>query len=298
MPDPLPSRGLAAFAAAAEAGSIHGAAEALDLTPSAATKRIQGLERRLGVSLLIRDRHGVRLSEQGMALYPEARRSLDALARAESSVLASRTSSPLRIIASHTVGECLLPDWLAGFRALAPRLHPQVGVANSPAVVEAVRTGEAEVGFVEGLDSLEALDALEVARDEIVLVVAAGHRWARRRAVRTEELEDGRYVARELGSGTRAVVDARLGEAGVQLRPELTVASLEGLKRSIAAGGFTMISRLALEPQAAAGGLLAVPIEGLSIERALTAIRLPGGRHREAGRRFWSWLEQRRSVAP
>jgi len=297
MSDPLSSLGLAAFAAAVEAGSIHGAADELDLTPSATTKRIQALERRLGVSLLVRDSRGVRASEQGMVLYPEARRSLDALAVAELSVSAERASAPLRIAASHTVGECLLPTWLARFRGDVPGLRPQLDVTNSPAAIAAVRAGSAEVGFVEGSDPLSGCEVLEIGRDEIALVVARGHRWCERRSVAPAELASGRYIARESGSGTRAVAEAGLATADVTLEPEQTVASLEGLKRSIADGGFTLISRLALDPQISAGQLVAIPLEGLRIERSLKAIRIAGGSHRDAGRRFWRWLEAEPSVA-
>lgn len=291
MPEPISSRDLAAFAAAAEAGSVQGASEALNLTQSATTKRLQALERRLGVSLLIRSRTGVRLSAEGQALYPEARRALDALASAERSVLAGKAAQPLRLAASHTIGECLLPGWLARFRAAAPDLHPQVDVINSAGAIEALREEEVEVAFVEGLDPLDGLEAKSVARDEIVLVVAAGHRWARRRLVRPEELTEERYVSRESGSGTRAVADARLAKVDVALEPDLSLASLEAVKRSLASGGFTLISRLALEPESTAGLLVTIPIKDLRIERSLIAIRREKARRRDAGRRFWDWLD-------
>jgi DNA-binding transcriptional LysR family regulator len=286
MPEPVSSRGLAAFAAAVESGSVQGASEALDLTQSATTKRIQALERRLAVTLLVRGRTGVRPTEEG--------RALDALASAERSVLAAKAAQPLRIAASHTVGECLLPNWLAEFRAAAPDLHPQVDVDNSPGAIEAVRDDEAEVGFVEGLDPLDGLEAMTVARDEIVLVLGAGHRWARRRSVRPRELTGERYISRESGSGTRAVADAHLAEAGVRLEPDLSLASLEAVKRSLASGGFTLISRLALEPEASAGLIVSVPLKEMRIERSLIAIRRRSAQHRETGRRFWKWLKERR----
>jgi DNA-binding transcriptional LysR family regulator len=290
MPDPLSSRELAAFVAAVEAGSVQGAAEALDLTQSATTKRLQALERRLGVTLLHRGRQGVRPTEEGMALYPEARRGLDALALAEDSVRTHRAARPLRLAASHTVGEALLPTWLTAFRAELPGVHPQVDVVNSPAAIAAVREERADVGFVEGPDPLDGLETKVVARDRIVLVVAAGHRWADRRAVNPKELAGGRWISRESGSGTRAVAAAALAEVGVELEPDLSLASLEGVKRSLAAGGFALISELALEPDLGAGRLVAVPLKGLEIERALVAIRRAGGHAHEQARRFWSWL--------
>jgi DNA-binding transcriptional LysR family regulator len=77
---------LAAFVAALETGTISDAAEALGLTQSAATKRLQSLERRLGVDLLERGRSGVRPTDAGRLLYPEAKQALSALARASSVV--------------------------------------------------------------------------------------------------------------------------------------------------------------------------------------------------------------------
>lgn len=290
MSDPLSSREVSAFLAAVESGSVQGASEALDLTQSATTKRIQALERRLGVSLLVRGRHGVRPTDEGMALYPEARRALDALGLAEQAVAGHRATRPLRIVASHTVGEALLPTWLTAFRAELPGVHPQVDVTNSEATIAAIGQDRADVGFVEGLDPLDGLETKVVARDRIVLVVAAGHRWANRRAVNPRELSGGRWISRESGSGTRAVAAAALAAVGVELQPDLSLASLEGVKRSLAAGGFALISELALEPDLGAGRLVAVPLKGLEIERSLTAIRLAGGHPQEQARRFWAWL--------
>ncbi len=74
--DPLPSAELAAFVVAVEAGSVHGAADALGLTASAVTKRLQSLERRTGVVLFDRGRHGLRSTSAGRVLYPEAKAAL------------------------------------------------------------------------------------------------------------------------------------------------------------------------------------------------------------------------------
>jgi DNA-binding transcriptional LysR family regulator len=80
--EPLSGRGLLAFVAVVETGSVHGAAEALWLTQSAVSKRVAALERRTAVTLLKRDRNGVRPTEAGRLLYPEAKRALGALQRA------------------------------------------------------------------------------------------------------------------------------------------------------------------------------------------------------------------------
>lgn len=291
MQEPLSARDVAAFVAAVEARSIQGAAESLGLTQSATTKRIQALERRLGASLLSRGRFGVRLTDDGRALYPEARLALDMLAAAERSISTARESRPLRLAASHTVGECVLPAMLADFRSANVDLHPHVDVVNSPAAIGAVKDGTADVGFVEGLDPLDGLDVLAFAEDQIALTVASGHRWAGRSTVRPEELTQDFFISRESGSGTRVIAESALSDCGVRLDPHVTLASLEAVKRSLASGGFALISRFATDAEVATGSLITVPIEGLSIKRRLLAIRLLDSPSREPGRRFWRWLE-------
>ena len=71
--DPLSGRELAAFVTAVERGTVQGAADALALTQSAATKRLLALERRVGRPLLERTAQGVRVTEAGAVLYPLAR---------------------------------------------------------------------------------------------------------------------------------------------------------------------------------------------------------------------------------
>jgi DNA-binding transcriptional LysR family regulator len=296
--EPLSGRDLAAFVAAVESGSVQGAADALDLTQSAATKRIRALERRVGVTLLHRGRLGVRPTDAGRLLYPEAREALAALARAEAVVAGERARAPvLRLAASHTIGEFLLPGWLAGLRAGGADVRAQVEVDNSHGVLAAVRAGGAEIGFVEGLDRLDGLETIELLRDEIVVVVAPGHRWARRRSVPAGALASEPLLTRESGSGTRAVALSTLEQAGVRLTPALEAASSQSLKRAVLDGGFTLISRMAVEAEAEAGTLRALPVSGADLTRALRAVRRRGAAPSAPARRLWDWLA-RTGAAP
>src|SRR3979409_764418 len=139
--NPLAGSELAAFVAALEAGSVHGAADALQLTQSAVTKRIQALERRVGGRLFERGRLGVRPTELGRTVYPAAKRALEALANVAELIELSRAqgSMDLRLSASHTIGEFLLPGWLADFRRAHPDVHPQLEIINSQGLIDTVR---------------------------------------------------------------------------------------------------------------------------------------------------------------
>lgn len=290
--NPLVSADLAAFAAAVEAGSVRGAADALELTQSAVTKRIRSLERRVGARLLERGRFGVRTSEFGALLYPEVKRTLvqlEDLARLVD-VYRARGGGELRLSASHTTGEYLLPAWLARFRGVRPDIHPQLEIVNSPGVLDAVRENRSEIGFVEGLDPLDGLQAITVARDEIVVVVGADHRWAKRSSIAPRDLLGEPYFTREAGSGTRAVASAALAQAGVELTPELQAASAQSLKRAVASGGFTLMSRLSIQAEQRAGTHVALAVRGVELHRELRAVHRERPALQGPARTFWRWL--------
>ncbi len=276
---------------------MQGAADALALTQSAATKRLLALERRVGRPLLERSAQGVRATEAGAVLYPLAREALAALIRAETAVTSSNQDEPLVIHASRTIGETLLPQWLASFRLGIPALRVSVAITNSDEVVHAVRDRTAEIGFIEGpAGSMQGLTELVVAHDELRVVVASGHPWARRRAIPLKALALEPYLAREVGSGTREVAAAALAAKGVELSPALEVSSAEGLKRGVLSGGFTLLSERAIGPEVAAGALRVIPVSGVELRRTLRAVRRSRPALQGPARALWSWLE--RMIAP
>jgi DNA-binding transcriptional LysR family regulator len=295
--DPLPGRDLAAFVTAVETGTVQGAADALALTQSAATKRLQALERRVGRTLLERGAYGVRPTAAGSVLYPLAREALAVLERAEAALRSPDSAPQLRIHASRTIGELLLPQWLASFRASAPPCQVSVAVTNSEEVAHAVRDGVAEIGFAEGpAGSIHGLRELILAHDEIRVVVAAAHPWAHRRSVAVKDLDSEPFLARETGSGTRAVVSAALAQVGVELRPALELSSTEGLKRAVLAGGFALLSERVVAADTDAGVLVALPVSGVQLRRSLRAVRRTRPALQGPARAFWRWLE--RTIAP
>jgi DNA-binding transcriptional LysR family regulator len=298
--NPLSAADLAAFVATVEASSVHGAADALDLTQSAVTKRLQSLERRAGVELFQRGRFGVRPTAAGRLLYPEAKQALAALQHAHDVLCEHRelADRALTLAASHTIGEFLLPGWLSSFRTTEPRTRAQVEIVNSPGVLHAVREREAQIGFVEGLDDLTGFERLTLYRDSIVVVVSAGHRWSRRRSVRAEELVTEPYLTREAGSGTRAIVSDGLGRAGVVLQPTVETASLQSVKRGLASGGFSLLSSLAIEAEQRQGILQGIPVRDVELVRELRAVHDCRFRLTGPARRFWSWLAETVAAPP
>jgi DNA-binding transcriptional LysR family regulator len=230
--------------------------------------------------LAARDRHRATALPRGQAGGRCAAHAEDTLAQHR-----EQARHALALAASHTIGEFLLPGWLAAFRHQHPGARAQIDIVNSSGFLAAVRERRAEIGFVEGRDPLDDLVVITVHRDEIVAVVARGHRWSRRRFLRAADLRDEPYLTREPASGTRAVATAALADAGIELTPSLEVASTQSVKRALMSGGFALLSRLAVTTEVHNGSVHAIPMRDLDLTRELHAVRHPTvPRHRRHAR--------------
>lgn len=266
--------------AVAETGSLGQAAGRLGISQPSASARMRTLERRLGVRLLDRSTSGSRLTAAGSVVTDWARAVLvQANALVEGvAALRSRQEDRLRVSASLTVAEHLVPGWLVALREAAPGVHVELNVTNSTHVIERVRAAEADLGFIEGRGAPRDLHSRAVGRDRLVVVVAPGHPWTRRRRpLRPVELAATPLLLREAGSGTRETFEAALAPYGGPAEPALELGATAPLRAAAVAGSApAVLSALVVADEIAAGRLVEVPSE-LRLERVLRAV-WPRGR--------------------
>ncbi|MEV5471797.1 LysR family transcriptional regulator [Streptomyces sp. NPDC093675] len=268
--------------AVARLGSLGRAARELGITQPAASSRIRSMERQLGVALVDRSPSGSRLTDAGALVTDWARRIVEAAEAfdAGAQALRGRRDSRLRVAASMTIAEYLLPGWLIALRGRRPDTAVSLLAGNSAAVVERLLADEADLGFVEGLSVPAGLDETVIAHDRLIVVTAPGHPWAhRRRPLSAAELASTPLILREEGSGTRQVLDAALGGLA---RPLLELSSTTAVKASAVSGaGPAVLSELAVGEELAARRLVSVPVEDVRLDRDLRAVWRTG--HRPAG---------------
>lgn len=265
-----------------EWGSMGKAAAEMGIAQPSASKRMSTLERRLGLPLVDRTRRGSTLTPEGRVVCGWAQRVLDELDEllTGAEALRTRRHAELRVAASMTVAEHLAPGWIGELRQARPELYVGLQVTNSETVAELVRAGEVDVGFVESPAAPTGLSTRRVATDRLVVVVAPGHPWARRRRpLTTAELVTVPLVVRERGSGTRETVDRALLRAGAgQLVPLVELGSAAAIRGAVIAGtGPAAMSELAVAGDLAEGRLVEVTVEGLDLRRTLRAV-WPAGR--------------------
>lgn len=266
--------------AVAETGSLGQAAARQGVSQPSASTRIRTLERRLGVRLLTRSPSGSRLTSAGLVVTESARTVLEhAYALVEgAAALRARQHRRLRVTASLTIAEHLMPGWLVTLRDVEPDVHVELNVANSTIVIERLRAGEADLGFIEGQGAPRDMHSRAVARDRLVVVVSPDHPWARkRRPLRPVELATTPLLLREAGSGTRETLEAALIPYGGVAEPVLELGATAPLRLAATAGTApAVLSALAAADEIAAGRLVEVPSE-LPLGRVLRAV-WPRGR--------------------
>lgn len=282
-PAPLPDLGaLDLFCSVVELGSLSRAAQAHGVTQPSASSRIRALERRLGVRLLNRSATGSAPTADGRLVAEWATAVLSASASLQAGVdaLQAHRGGRLRVVASFTVAEFLLPGWLATIAGKGAEV--ELGVMNSARVLEAVRAEQADIGFVESPGDTKGLRTTVVALDELCAVVAPAHPWARRRRpVDAATLAATSLVLRERGSGTRDSLEAALAASGhVGVAGPLELGSTTAVKTAVIGGaGPAVLSRVAVDAELASGRLVAVAVSDLDLSRRLRAVwkRTPEG---------------------
>lgn len=279
---------LEVFCAAVEARSFTVAAHRLRMSQPAVSKQVRAFETWCGARLLERSRKGVSPTREGQRVYAEGRGLLEEAKRfgEEVSELSTTNTRRLRISASYTIGEYLLPGWIDAFQHHEPGVVTELVVGNSEAVLREFASGEADLCFIEsGYEAtahadgnLESLERVPVAWDRLLLVVASGHRWSGRETVEARELMEEPFISRESGSGTRVVAERAFQKAGLTPpEPAMELASTGAIKRTLTAGhGYALLSSYAVREEFARGELYSPEIAELDLSRSLDLIRRHG----------------------
>lgn len=282
-----------------ELGSLSRAAEAHGITQPSASSRIRTLERQLGLTVLDRSPTGSLPTPDGQLVADWADdilRSADSLARGVAGLHAEQRGL-LRVAASYTIAEYVLPPWLDEFFHGRPGESVTLDVTNSRLVIDRIDSGAVDLGFVESPTIPTSMDEQTVGSDDLVAVVAARHPWATNASIDLETFAATPLVLRERGSGTREALERELAALGHDApRAALDLGSLSAVRIAVINGSSpAVISRLAVADDLASGRLVEVAVPGLTIERRLRAI---WPRRTELPRLAAALLEMLRRVHP
>lgn len=273
---------LRVFLVVAQHRNYTRAAQQLYLSQPSVSAQVHELERLIGLPLLERVGKRLVLTQAGHLLVEHARKILadientaGALAR-----LHQVEAGFLLLAASTTVGTYLLPKVLGTFHARYPKVDLVLDLKNSGEVCEDVRQGHRELGLIESDLGTEDTDLLLTPyhNDELLLIVPSWHPWAGLAEVPIAALSQAKLLWREPGSGTRIVTEATLREAGIRPSVTMQFGSTEAIKLAVAANvGVAIVSQIAVAAEVAAGWLVTVRLENISLLRTFHLVRRRGG---------------------
>lgn len=234
--------------------SFSAAADALSFTQSAVSQHVAALEREAGAKLVERGPRGVRLTDAGRALVSHADAILARLGEAEQELaaIAGLRGGRLRFGTFPSAGATLVPEAVATFRHRHPEVELTMVEGEPEETVPRLKAGELDMALVFDYEAVpdppdDELERTHLIDDTVDIVLPRGHRLARRRSVRLEDLTDEPWISGCGPSSCSMMLQRACTDAGFEARIAFESDDYQVQQALVAAGvGVTMLPRLCL----------------------------------------------------
>ena len=277
---------LKVFKTVADRLSFTKAAAELLISQPAVTKQINELERLLGKPLFLRHGNRISLTDDGVRLLEYANRILALYGELRDAFVEEQGafSGEIRLGASTTLSQYVLPGLLAKFRKLYPDVRVTLFNGNTEQIERQIADGKLDFGMIEGTASNPALHYELFMDDELVLVTSASNTSFTREEITAADLPAVPLVIRENGSGTLDVLSRELSRHGLSLRQlhiEMQLGSTESIKHYLFySDTFAFVSVQAVLDELAANRLRVVEVGDMELVRRFSFVTAHGQRSR------------------
>jgi DNA-binding transcriptional LysR family regulator len=254
------------------------------------SQQIRALEEECEERLFDREGNQILLTAAGRVLHGYAVSAAQLMEEARTALasLNGVVSGDLRLGASTTIAQYLLPRVLGAFNRQHPQVHLSLLSGNTEQVVDLVLSEKVTMGIIEGPAMRRGLSIEPLMRDRMVLICGAKHRpagpkgWVANIAttISIASLAELPLLLRERGSGSRRVVERAIKLAGLpfkSLRIAMELDSTEAIVSGVEAGlGVGFVSESAIRKELRLGTLSVLNVDGISIERNFSLIYRAG----------------------
>ncbi|GIN19157.1 MAG TPA: LysR family transcriptional regulator [Bacillus bacterium] len=264
---------LKTFIAVAEKKNFSEAAKILYVTQPTISAQIKALEEELGTKLFERTTKKVEMTQSAEILLKYAKKIIHLSDSAHKEILKFEDSmyGDLKIGCSFTIGEYVLPEFLKLFKDEYPLIQMSVNITNSNNIVLSIKDQIIDVGLIETPIEDAQIVVEPFMEDELILIAAPGYFSDNEITISAERLKVTPLIVREKGSGTRAVVNQYLNQAGIteeDLNLVMELGSTEAVKSAVCAKlGVSIISKSAIKKELKLKLLKAYPIKDISFYR-------------------------------
>lgn len=264
---------LVIFKAVADKRSFSQAAKSLHISQPAISLQIQSLEESLGTRLFDRNNKRVVLTQSGKIFYKFATQILELYGQAQKDIaeLTGLVKGKIKIGASLTIGEYLLPKIAGHFIKEHPEVNISISIANTEEIMGHLLTNTLDIGLVEG--SIKHSDFIQekFMDDELVVIAPFDHPWSKKDFISMDNLLSQPFISREAGSGTRQIIEKRLAEYNIDIEDlpiYMELGSTQAIKEAVEVGlGVSIISKWAIKKDLKYNNLGMTRIENSNFDR-------------------------------
>lgn len=276
MLDPI---ALNTFLAVSDAGSFSDAAKRLNISQSAVSQIIKGLEDNLKLKLFDRNGRNIELTESGLVLIPMAREAIANNQRIEQTMLSLQNDviGELRISCTTSTGKYVIPRQVSLFKSKYPKVTVNILVTSRRSMFNQIMSGDVSIGVTSKIMEHNNLEYAHFFSDEIILIVPANHKWAKYGQIYPDDILDEPILLREETSGTRDVLFNALIQHDISpelLKVAMVIGNSEAIEMAVEEGlGIAFVSRLSADRGIQLGKIAEVRVEGLKLFKDLYLLR-------------------------
>lgn len=253
-------------------------AELLNMSQPTVSLHIKNLESEFQTQLFHRIRRQLSLTLTGEILLDRAKQMSQLYDQAKQRILDHHEmiQGELKIGATFTIGEYILPAIMRELKQQYPTLSLQITIGNTEKIVQAIKLLQVDIGLIEGATNEKEIIIEPFMRDELVIVSSTEHPIAAHNSLTIEALQNETWVMRENGSGTGDYLRHLLHTNGLQIASSLTISSTQGIKEAVIQNlGLSLLSIHTIKRELALGVLHKLDIQGHSFTRTLSTIYAP-----------------------
>lgn len=268
-------RQLETFTTVARLGSFTKASESLHLTQSAVSIQIRHIVETIGLPIFEHSGRKVVLTSAGEELLSTVRRLDDVWNRFESAIngLKGLKRGKLRVGLEMT-SKYFLPRILGAFCQRYPAIDIELEIANRGKIVDRLRGNEDDLYVMSYPPEDMDIVTQPVLDNEYVVLAPTAH-WAVGKRLTLQKLASEHFLLREIGSGSRHIIDERAKELGIKLNVRLSLASNEAIQELVASGmGLGVLSRHALGDSLERDGIKILDVEGFPLKQPWSVVYL------------------------
>lgn len=284
---------LKVFCDVARHRSFSQAAQANNVTQSAASQVVSQLEKRMGVQLIDRSTRPLQLTAFGQAYYEGCTALLEQYMELEASIRTAHAQQArtVRVAAIYSVGLGDMGHYVQQFQTEHPDVRVHLEYLHPDRVYEKVREGTADLGLVSFPRKLPKLAAMPWREEEMVLACSPVHPLAPVLNIRPGQLQGVKYIHFDKDLTIRREVDRFLREHGIVVDVVLEFDNIENIKKAVELGaGVALLPEPTLRREVEEHSLVARPLIGGRLVRPLGIIHRRHLKPSNSARRFVEML--------